>query len=197
MKKEDKIVKTVRKILEELLSKTGIKSESEIKIFEGVIFINIKTKDPGVLIGWHGNTLSALQHILRLLMACKTGEKDFIPIVLDVEGYKQKQRESLEQLAVAQALEVKKTGKSIEFAPMASYKRKIIHLALANFDDIATESIGEGAERRVVIKPAIVETQKVREGAKRKAATTKTQKKGKTAAAKVQKEAKMQKKRKK
>ncbi len=160
MKKEDKIIKIVKDILKDLLSRLGVKSESEIKISEEVIFVNIKTGDPGFLIGWHGNTLSALEHILRLLVARKTQQEDFIPLVLDVENYKQKQKESLEQLTVAQAMQVRQTGELIEFSPMPSYKRRIIHLALANFDDITTESIGEGVERRVVIKPVAAETQK-------------------------------------
>lgn len=164
MKKEDKIIKIVEEVLGGLLSKIGVEAKNEIKVSEGVVFVNIKTEDPGALIGWHGNTLAALEHILRLLVARKTQQEDFIPLVLDVEGYKQKQRESLEQLAVAQTMQVRQTGEPIEFSPMSAYKRRIIHLALANFDDITTESIGEGAERRVVIKPVTVLNQKIDSG---------------------------------
>lgn len=177
MKEEDKTIKIVKEILEELLSRLGIESENEIVISEGIIFVNIKTQEPGFLIGWHGNTLSALQYILRLLIAEKNKQQDFVPLVVDVESYRQKQKENLERMAVSCALQIKGTDTPYEFSPMSSYKRRIIHLALANFDDVTTESIGEGPERRVVVKPVTAKTQK---GAK-------TQKQEKTAAAPNQK----------
>ncbi len=192
MKKEDKTIKIIEKILEELFSKIGVEAESEIKISEGVIFINIKTTEPGVLIGWHGNTLGALEHILRLLVARKTEQEDFTPLVLDVENYKQKQKESLEQLTIEQATQVKETGEPIEFSPMPAYKRRIIHLTLANFEDITTESIGEDAERRVVVKPATAKDAKLstKTQKKEKKTTTKTSSPAKTMKDKQKKKSK-------
>jgi spoIIIJ-associated protein len=75
------------------------------------------------------------------------------PIVIDVEGYKQRRYEDLQVLAANVANQVKARGSSIRLEPMSAYERRIIHLTLANDTDVKTESTGEGNLRRVVVSP--------------------------------------------
>jgi len=76
----------------------------------------------------------------------------WMPVVIDVEGYKQRRYERLQALAWRLAEQVKVRREPFTLEPMLAYERRIIHLALADYPDITTESIGEGESRRVVIR---------------------------------------------
>lgn len=117
----------------------------------GVITLNVKGDDLGILIGRRGQTLAALQHIVRLIVAHQA--KARVPIVIDVEGYKERRRGALQALALRVAEQVKARGRSFALEPMPAYERRIIHLVLADHPDVATESTGEGETRKVVIVP--------------------------------------------
>jgi len=107
--------------------------------------------DLGILIGRRGQTLTCLQFMVRLIVGHQT--KTWVPIAVDVEGYRQRRSEKLRALAerLAERVITRKTPFTLE--PMLAYERRIIHLALANHPDVTTESIGEGEARRVVIQP--------------------------------------------
>ena len=76
-----------------------------------------------------------------------------MPIVIDVEGYKQRRYDALQALALRVAEQVKAKGKPFALEPMPAYERRIIHLTLADHPDVTTESTGEGETRKVVIVP--------------------------------------------
>jgi spoIIIJ-associated protein len=76
-----------------------------------------------------------------------------VPIIIDVEGYKQRRYEALRALAWRLAEQVKVRGVPFSLEPMSAYERRIIHLALADHPDVTTQSIGEGEARKVVILP--------------------------------------------
>ncbi len=116
-----------------------------------VITLNVKGDDLGILIGRRGQTLAALQHIVRLIVAHQA--KARVPIVIDVEGYKERRRGALQALALRVAEQVKARGRPFALEPMPAYERRIIHLVLADHPDVATESTGEGETRKVVIVP--------------------------------------------
>ena len=116
-----------------------------------VVILNVKGDDLGILIGRRGQTLAALQHIVRLIVAHQA--KARVPIVIDVEGYKQRRYDALQALARRVAEEVKAKGRPFALEPMPAYERRIIHLTLADNPDVATESTGEGEVRKVVIVP--------------------------------------------
>ena len=141
----------IKKICEEFLAKLDFKAEVTLEIFEKAIFINVDCDKAPLLIGRNGETLKSLQHILRLVINKKLDE--FIPLSVDVAGYRQRQEKFLEQNCTEVALEVKKTKKPIELSPMNSYERRIIHLVLEKIDGVTSESVGEGLNRRVIIKP--------------------------------------------
>jgi spoIIIJ-associated protein len=116
-----------------------------------VVILNVKGDDLGILIGRRGQTLAALQHIVRLIVAHQA--KARVPIMIDVEGYKQRRYDALQALARRVAEEVKARGRPFALEPMPAYERRIIHLTLADNPDVTTESTGEGEVRKVVITP--------------------------------------------
>lgn len=113
--------------------------------------INIETEDPSVLIGFHGETIHAMQHLLKVI-AWKQTQKEF-NILLDVDNYRQRQEENVLNLAQRKVEMARKTKKTQVLPPMSGYFRRVIHLFLNSddFSDIKTESIGEGDHRQVTI----------------------------------------------
>jgi len=126
-------------------------SSGEEESLTSLIF-DISGDDLGILIGRRGQTLSCLQYILRLIIGHKT--KTWLPITIDVEGYKRRRYESLNSFAKQMAEQVAANERSFTLEPMSAYERRIIHLALADNPDVVTESIGQGESRRVVILPS-------------------------------------------
>ncbi|MEA2085841.1 MAG: R3H domain-containing nucleic acid-binding protein [Chloroflexota bacterium] len=118
---------------------------------EPPVIFDISGDDLGILIGWRGQTLASLQYITRLIVTHRT--KRWVPIVIDIEGYKQRRYDSLRALALRIAEQVKAKGTQFTLEPMPAYERRIVHLTLANHPDITTQSIGEGVTRKVVILP--------------------------------------------
>ncbi len=104
-----------------------------------------------MLIGERGQTLIEIQHLLRILLRKKIDNKFLIE--LDVNDYKRKKEEALKEVARDIADEVSFYKKEKILPPMSSYERRIIHLSLKNREDVETESINEGRERRIVVKP--------------------------------------------
>ena len=113
--------------------------------------LNVTGEDLGILIGRRGQTLATLQYLVRLMVSHQT--KVWTPIVIDVEGYKQRRSEALQTLAVRMAEQVRTRGTPFTLEPMPAYERRIIHLALTDHPDVTTQSIGEGDLRKVVIIP--------------------------------------------
>lgn len=115
------------------------------------VSLDIEGEDLGILIGRRGQTLASLQYIVRLIVGYQTGVR--LPIVIDVEGYKQRRCESLRVMAerIAEQVKVKRMPFTLE--PMSAFERRIIHLTLADHPDVTTESTGLGEARKVVILP--------------------------------------------
>lgn len=145
----------VKEVLQELLSHMGISAEIEIQgSEEGTVIFNLKTADSGILIGSYGGNLSSLQYMARLLVYKKLKDAP-VHFVLDVEGYKKSREEFLRELARQAAARVRETKESLLLKPMLAYERRVIHAELSELPDIATESVGEEPERRILIKPKI------------------------------------------
>jgi spoIIIJ-associated protein len=103
----------------------------------------------GLLIGRRGETLSALQLLVNLIVSHRTRRR--MRIIVDAENYRQRREENLRSLALRVAQQVRNYRRSIALEAMPPHERRIVHLALADSQDISTESIGEGDARRVVI----------------------------------------------
>ena len=115
-------------------------------------FFDIEGEDSALLIGRRGETLRALQLLVRTIVGRKLGTN--LNFTVDVEGYDDRRKQSLANLADRVASRVIKTGRSIELEPMSARERRIVHISLADQKGIQTESSGEGKDRRVVIQPS-------------------------------------------
>ena len=118
---------------------------------EGNILVSIQTEEAGFLIGQAGVSLDALQYITRMLVNKKTEQP--IQFLLDVNDYRKHRIELLRTLAKNIAKQALVEKITVTLQPMSAYERRIIHLALAEDPQISTESIGQGLERRIVVKP--------------------------------------------
>lgn len=107
--------------------------------------------DARLLIGEYGNNLGALEHVLRRIVARRQG--DGAHFTLDINDYRMKRLEDLKQDVKSAAHAVRIYKKPVPLRPMSSFERRIVHLLLAEYPDIATESVGSDPERKVVIKP--------------------------------------------
>ncbi|MFL5662405.1 MAG: RNA-binding cell elongation regulator Jag/EloR [Ktedonobacteraceae bacterium] len=103
----------------------------------------------GLLIGRRGETLSALQLLVSLIVGHRT--KHRMRIIIDAENYRERREENLRSLALRVAQQVRNYRRSIALEAMPPHERRIVHIALSDSKDISTESIGEGDARRVVI----------------------------------------------
>lgn len=128
----------------------NIKAEIKIKEDNDTINISLTGPDMGIIIGYRGETLDALQYLVSLVIN-KGNETNYKRVVLDTENYRAKREETLRKLANKVANTVKRTGKLIKLEPMNPYERRIIHSALQNNPFVDTYSEGEEPYRRVVI----------------------------------------------
>ncbi len=155
---EADIAGTAREILEKLLELLGLEASVTIREDSGEessgvtvpVLIDILGDDLGILIGRGGQTLAALQYLLRTIVSHRLELK--VPLTIDVEGYRERQIESLQNLAQRVADQVVSQKESCMMKPMTAYERRIIHLELAEDPDVTTHSIGVGDGRRVVIE---------------------------------------------
>ena len=143
------VTELIKEKLQELLSNMQIDAKFETSIREGQIQIKIYSDKNAILIGKNGQTLMAIQTILRQFVH---NQIEIYPyILLDVENYKEKKINNLERTAKRIAKEVVKTKIDVKLDDMNSYERRIIHNALSNFKNISTTSEGEEPNRHIVI----------------------------------------------
>jgi spoIIIJ-associated protein len=115
------------------------------------IVLNITGDDLGILIGRRGETLRALQYLVRLMVSHRL--KHWTNLIVDVENYLVRRRRSLESLALRVADEVARTGRAQALEPMTPYERRLVHIALRKHKEVATQSVGEGDRRKVTVFP--------------------------------------------
>jgi spoIIIJ-associated protein len=146
------VVVVAKDVMETLLKSMKIIADvsvTQAATDELPVTLNIDGDDLGVLIGRRGQALASLQYIVRLIVSEKL--KAWVPINVDVAGYKKRRYESLQNLALRLAEQVKSSRRLITLEPMPADERRIIHLALADNPDVATQSMGEGEMRKVAI----------------------------------------------
>lgn len=145
----EKAKENITTFLNEFLPKICKNSSFEVLKSEKGIDVNINGEDSGVLIGYRGECLYALQNILYSIAS--KGMDKRVSVLLDVSGYKQKREKALENLADKLEKTVSRTRKSVTLEPMKAYERKIIHTRLQDSKKVKTVSIGEEPKRRIVI----------------------------------------------
>lgn len=148
----------IKETLERLLEVMGIPFTGVRITKEGekTYYTEIDTENSSLLIGWHGETIGALQHLLKCLLY-KQGADPEAQVVLDVDHYKKRQEESVVKLAERKAEMALQDHREIRLPPMNPYFRRKVHTFLANDpkfkEKVTTESYGEGEDRQVVIIP--------------------------------------------
>jgi spoIIIJ-associated protein len=142
-------VRGVTEILDTLLGLLGVSGKVEVLSNELPLALDIKGDDLGILIGRRGQTLTSLEYITKLVVVGRL--KVWLPLTVDVEGYKKRRRDSLQRLALYLAEQVKSGRRAITMEPLPADERRIVHLTLADNPDVITQSIGEGENRKVVI----------------------------------------------
>ncbi len=146
---EEEAVKVVTEILDTLLGFLGVTGKVEILSDEIPLDLDIEGDDLGILIGRRGQTLASLEYITKLMVVGRL--KTWIPLTIDVAGYKKRRRDSLQRLALYLAEQVKSRRRAITMEPMPANERRIVHLTLADNPDVTTQSMGDGENRKVVI----------------------------------------------
>jgi len=142
-------------IIMELLSRMGFDVSVETKLVdekELSFFCSVRVeKDQNFLIGQYGVNLAAIQHVVRVIARKKTGEK--MNIIVDVNDYFAGKKALLEKEAEKALEEALQNNVSVALRPMLPYERKIVHAFLASRGNVATESIGKGDDRKVIVRP--------------------------------------------
>ena len=142
-----------REILDELLKHMGLNVTVSVETGD-TSKLDVRGSDAdkealGALIGRKGERLSALQHLVNLMLSRKLGA--WTRVLVDVEDYRGRRERQLREIATRAAERVNESGKMLQLEPMPALERRWIHLALRNNPDVSTQSIGEEPHRRVVI----------------------------------------------
>lgn len=114
-----------------------------------LVVVEIQGKDLSILIGKRSETLNALQYISSLIVAKEYGE--WVPLMIDVQGYRERRERQLRVLARRMAEQVIHTGRRQNLEPMPANERRVIHLELRDHEFVSTESVGEEPNRKVTI----------------------------------------------
>ncbi len=154
----DQTLLVARKTLQTLLEKMLVRARVNAYWGEAAdpeesrpLMLDVQGDDLGMLIGHKGETLAALQYIVRLIASKQLNQ--LTNIVVDVEGYKNRREHQLRQLAQRLAEQAVQRGRTISLEPMPANERRIVHLALRDHSEVTTESVGNGHLRKVTVIP--------------------------------------------
>lgn len=157
---KDEVLKTIKRVVDFMDTdcQIEVKEERGDNCEEGTVVVSIQTSDNArFLIGKNGQNLKALEHIIRSMLIKPTHPEDDSDkenkIVLDINDYKKSRASYLIDVAKQVVARVRNTQKAEALFPMSAYERRIVHMELAAYPDIATESIGSEPQRRIIIKP--------------------------------------------
>jgi spoIIIJ-associated protein len=135
-----------------LIGAMNLEAEVTSRVEEDTAYVDVIGEDLGVLIGRRGQTLDAVQELTRTAVQRRVRAR--VRLVVDVEGYRQRRRQSLAEYAKSMARRAKERGTEIELEPMNAYERKIVHDAVAEVEGATSFSEGEEPYRKVVVRGA-------------------------------------------
>ena len=141
----------VNEVISNITSCLGLNIKSNVEDTADALKVNLEGENLGLIIGYKGETLDALQLLTNVIIN-KNGE--YKRVEIDAQNYREKRKETLSALAHKKARDVIKYGKNITLEPMTPYERRIIHTALQDDSKVTTVSIGSEPFRKVVIKKA-------------------------------------------
>ena len=137
--------------LEKIVAEITPSAQVEGRVDAETVYLDIKGDGSGLLIGRHGQTLDAIQHIVGRIVGKQLGDRRMV--VVDTEQYRERRQESLERLARHMGDKAKATGEAVSLQPMSASDRRIVHLALKHDRAIETRSEGEGGMKTIRIVP--------------------------------------------
>jgi spoIIIJ-associated protein len=143
--------KKIEETVKNLFDAVGIEDPFEVNEGEESIDIVVSSNDPGLIIGHHGDTMDSLQLILSLAIAKKLDQ--FKRVSLEVGDYKKNRSDYLENLAEQTKARALQDQKEIYLPNLKSWERRIVHLYLQDDPEVSSESVGEGRERTLVVRP--------------------------------------------
>ncbi len=146
----------IERTLKEILAHFNFTVENIVitKEADGLMRVDMASPEASRIIGWHGETLNAIQHLVKSIVRQKENMERSPFIVLDIDGYRRSQEEKVKKIAEQKADFVRRTGNRIALSPMSPYFRRIVHMHVANtpsLQDLTTESVGEGEYRQIVM----------------------------------------------
>ncbi|OGH07618.1 MAG: hypothetical protein A2171_02070 [Candidatus Levybacteria bacterium RBG_13_35_9] len=141
--------KVLDKDIKNFFQTLGIDADLEIQETDEEIKVSVESDDSGMIIGYHGETLEAIQLILSLILAKKTGS--FKRVSLEVGDYKKNREEWLGKIA-EDAKQRALQGEDVRLTDLKSWERRVIHLILSDDKEVVSESMGEGKDRTLVIR---------------------------------------------
>ena len=146
----------IKDILGKLLTALAIPFDGiEIKPDGEMLRVNVLCLEPSRLIGWHGETLNAVQQLLKSIIRSLQNMEKAPFLVLDTDGYRLMQEDKVRKIAEQKADFVRRTGSRVTLSPMSPYFRRIVHMHIAHtpaLSDLTTESVVEGDYRQIVIR---------------------------------------------
>jgi spoIIIJ-associated protein len=145
---ENFVADQVRQIIEKL----GVSATAEVEKVDNTFFVDIASDDSSLLIGKYGINLESLQFILAVRLKTLTKEDDF-EIFVDIDGWRKQKEEKLKKMALSIAQDVTSSGKPEPLYNLKPSERRVVHMTLADNPNVITESMGEGEERHLVVKP--------------------------------------------
>ena len=151
---EQKLLDKAYQLTTALLKQMEVDAKVVVGEREGVITIDIESADSGLLIGYHAETLQALQLVLGMMLNQQQGEEEWQQVVVDIGGYRQQREQTLKRMAQRAARQVRELVEAQELPAMPSFERRLVHLYIAEEEGVVSESRGTGSSRRVVVKPA-------------------------------------------
>jgi len=142
----------IKEKISSFFNKTTFRLDIDISYKEdSTIYINVNSDEPQILIGERGETLADIQRLLKMIVKKMTTDRVYVD--LDINNYKKRRMDNLKDLAKQTADEAVLVNQEKALFAMSPYERRVIHLELAKRLDIATESVGNDPNRRIVIKP--------------------------------------------
>lgn len=148
---KEKIVATVKKIVSFMNLDCQVEIQEEASSESKATLVSVYTPDNvRFIIGKNGQNLKAFEHLIRAMLLKSNDSRN---IVIDINDYKKSRASFVVDMAKQAVSRIRNTQKAEVLSPMSAYERRIVHMELASYPDVATESIGDEPQRRIVIKP--------------------------------------------
>ncbi|MBM3321499.1 MAG: Jag N-terminal domain-containing protein [Candidatus Eisenbacteria bacterium] len=161
--RQEDAARKIEEVLDGILKRLGIGARVNVRADKGDYSVEVVTMESdGLLIGKHGETLHAIEHLLNRILHRDRGEQGRVRV--DIGGYRERRDDQLRSKALGMARKVKESGRELSTDPLYSPDRRVIHLALTGDPAVRTYTVGEGLYKSVVVAPAGGRSEGVRAG---------------------------------